>query len=223
MSSRIRGSFTATSTPSGAKRRTTGLAPPRRSVVRRTSSSPAPNITGCPSSLKHRSHQRRPRRVPGVDQRAHGLDADQGNIHLRLQHGVGTIAERVEAAEHRRQLPARRVRVDDTPTLGARGSRQAASIASVLRTTTTSGHTPASASVPSRRPSSVPPGSTGSSNLGRPIRVEAPPPAQCPATPGSLVVRHGEAPAAAVSFDEEHRVAMFGEKAFNCRLVSYCW
>ena len=34
MSSRISGSSTATSTPCGANRRTTGLAPPRRSVVR---------------------------------------------------------------------------------------------------------------------------------------------------------------------------------------------
>ena len=166
MSSRISGSSTATSTPSGAKRRTTALgAAPEIGGSEDVQQSGAEDHRVPRSSLKHGSHQRRPRRVPGVDERAHGLDTDQGNIHLRLQHGVGTIAERVEAAEHRRQLPARRVRVDDDADAGARGSRQADSIASVLRTTTTSGHTPASASVPSRRPSSVPPGSTGSSNF----------------------------------------------------------
>ena len=69
MSSRISGSPTATSTPSGAKRRTTGLAPPRRRGVGGRPQAAAEDHRMPRSSVKHRPHQRRPRRVPGVDER----------------------------------------------------------------------------------------------------------------------------------------------------------
>ena len=173
-------SSTSTSTPPAACARTTGRAPPARSAASELGQERASKRTGWPwRPVASRAHDRRARSLPrrrttartvahGDERLVHRADEDRA----RLPRG-----ERGDRRVQRRQLAARRIRVErrvrSAAALRRRRPRPSRPFRPARPPPTTSEH-PAAGKVRASRSRNEPPPGMASSALSRPIRDEKP-------------------------------------------------